>query len=53
MLITSALPYWNNIPHLGNIIGCVLSGDVYARFWRLMKYNTIYVWGTDDYGTTT
>jgi methionyl-tRNA synthetase len=31
VLITSALPYVNNIPHLGNIIGCVLSADVYAR----------------------
>ena len=31
ILITSALPYVNNVPHLGNIIGCVLSGDVYAR----------------------
>lgn len=24
VLITSALPYVNNVPHLGNIIGCVL-----------------------------
>ena len=31
ILITSALPYVNNVPHLGNIIGCVLSADVYAR----------------------
>jgi hypothetical protein len=31
ILITSALPYVNNIPHLGNIIGCVLSADVYSR----------------------
>uniref|UniRef100_UPI00398EC651 methionine--tRNA ligase, cytoplasmic-like n=1 Tax=Pristiophorus japonicus TaxID=55135 RepID=UPI00398EC651 len=31
LLITSALPYVNNIPHLGNIIGCVLSADVFAR----------------------
>ena len=31
LLVTSALPYVNNVPHLGNIIGCVLSGDVYAR----------------------
>jgi hypothetical protein len=29
--ITSALPYVNNVPHLGNIIGCVLSGDIFAR----------------------
>ncbi|KAG9340630.1 hypothetical protein JZ751_021186 [Albula glossodonta] len=27
VLITSALPYVNNVPHLGNIIGCVLSAD--------------------------
>ena len=31
ILITSALPYVNNVPHLGNIIGCVLSGDIFAR----------------------
>lgn len=23
LLITSALPYVNNVPHLGNIIGCI------------------------------
>ena len=53
ILITSALPYVNNVPHLGNIIGCVLSADVYARFCRLMGYNTIYICGTDEYGTAT
>lgn len=53
ILITSALPYVNNVPHLGNIIGCVLSADVYSRYCQLMKYNSIYVCGTDEYGTTT
>jgi methionyl-tRNA synthetase len=53
ILITSALPYVNNVPHLGNIIGCVLSADVYARFCRSRKYNCIYVCGTDEYGTAT
>lgn len=53
ILITSALPYVNNVPHLGNIIGCVLSADVYARYCRLMKYNTLYICGTDEYGTAT
>ncbi len=53
VLITSALPYVNNVPHLGNIIGCVLSADVYARYCRLMGYNTLYVCGTDEYGTAT
>jgi methionyl-tRNA synthetase len=53
ILITSALPYVNNVPHLGNIIGCVLSADVYSRFCRLMNYNSIYICGTDEYGTAT
>jgi methionyl-tRNA synthetase len=53
VLITSALPYVNNVPHLGNIIGCVLSGDVFARYSRLAGHNTIYVCGTDEYGTAT
>ncbi|KDQ11388.1 hypothetical protein BOTBODRAFT_177421 [Botryobasidium botryosum FD-172 SS1] len=29
--ITSALPYCNNVPHLGNIIGSTLSADVFAQ----------------------
>jgi len=53
ILITSALPYVNNVPHLGNIIGCVLSADVYARFCRLRGHNAIYICGTDEYGTAT
>ncbi|KAF7836516.1 putative methionine--tRNA ligase [Senna tora] len=53
VLITSALPYVNNVPHLGNIIGCVLSADVFARYCRLRGYNAIYICGTDEYGTAT
>ena len=69
ILVTSALPYVNNVPHLGNIVGCVLSADVYVRlqlkdsdnnnkhivfrFARLRGYNVLYVCGTDEYGTST
>lgn len=53
ILITSALPYVNNVPHLGNIIGCVLSSDVFARFSRICNYNTLFIGGTDEYGTAT
>ncbi|MCP4296927.1 MAG: methionine--tRNA ligase, partial [Proteobacteria bacterium] len=52
-LITSALPYVNNVPHLGNIIGCVLSADVYARICRLFEFETLYICATDEYGTAT
>lgn len=51
-LITSALPYVNNIPHLGNLIQ-MLSADVYARFCRSRGYETMYIFGTDEYGTAT
>ncbi|XP_019618782.1 PREDICTED: methionine--tRNA ligase, cytoplasmic-like [Branchiostoma belcheri] len=53
VLITSALPYVNNVPHLGNIIGCVLSADVFSRFCRLRGWNSLYICGTDEYGTAT
>lgn len=53
VLVTSALPYVNNVPHLGNIIGCVLSADVYARYCRQRGVNCVYVSGTDEYGTAT
>ncbi|XP_064257090.1 methionine--tRNA ligase, cytoplasmic isoform X2 [Passer domesticus] len=53
VLITSALPYVNNVPHLGNIIGCVLSADTFARYCRLRRWNTLFVCGTDEYGTAT
>jgi methionyl-tRNA synthetase len=53
ILITSALPYVNNIPHLGNIIGCVLSADVFARYCKMAGYDTLYICGNDEYGTTT
>ena len=53
VLITSALPYVNNVPHLGNLIGCVLSADVFARYCRQRRTNALYVCGTDEYGTAT
>ena len=51
-LITSALPYVNNVPHLGNLLQ-VLSADVFARFCRSRGYDTLYICGTDEYGTAT
>ena len=51
-LITSALPYVNNVPHLGNLIQ-VLSADVFARYSRLKGDDVLYICGTDEYGTAT
>ncbi|MCJ1260902.1 hypothetical protein MMC22_000766 [Lobaria immixta] len=53
ILITSALPYVNNVPHLGNIVGSVLSADVFARYNKARGRQTLFVCGTDEYGTAT
>ncbi|EJS43609.1 mes1p [Saccharomyces arboricola H-6] len=53
ILITSALPYVNNVPHLGNIIGSVLSADIFARYCKGRNYNALFICGTDEYGTAT
>ena len=53
ILITSALPYVNNVPHLGNIIGCVLSADVFSRYCKSREYDSLFICGTDEYGTAT
>ncbi len=50
-LITAALPYVNNIPHLGHIVGSHLPGDIFARFCRLKGYDILYIGGTDEHGT--
>ncbi len=52
ILITSALPYINGVPHLGHMIGCLLPSDVYARFMRMMGNEVLYIVGTDEHGTT-
>ncbi len=51
ILITSALPYVNGIPHLGHLAGCLLPSDVYARFNRLIGNEVLYIGGTDEHGT--
>lgn len=53
VLITSALPYVNNVPHLGNVIGSVLSADVFSRYSKARGNPTLFICGTDEYGTAT
>lgn len=53
IMISSALPYVNNTPHLGNIVGSTLSADLFARYCKARNYNCLYICGTDEYGTAT
>ncbi|BHF64039.1 hypothetical protein SprV_0200703700 [Sparganum proliferum] len=51
VLITSALPYVNNVPHLGNLIGSLLSANIFSIYCELAGYNVLSICGTDEYGT--
>ncbi len=51
ILVCSAWPYGSGLPHLGNLIGCLLSGDAFTRFYRRRGYETLHVSGTDAHGT--
>ncbi len=51
VLVTCALPYVNNIPHIGNIVGSHLPGDIFTRFCRLYGLDAIYIGGSDEHGT--
>ncbi|MBV8801120.1 MAG: methionine--tRNA ligase [Alphaproteobacteria bacterium] len=53
VLITSALPYINGIKHLGNLVGSMLTADVFARFQRARGRETLFVGATDEHGSTT
>jgi methionyl-tRNA synthetase len=53
VLITSALPYINGIKHLGNLVGSMLTADVFARFQRARGMETLFVCATDEHGSTT
>ncbi len=51
IMVTSALPYVHDMPHLGNIVGSVLPADVYHRYLKLAGYDSIYICGSDSHGT--
>ncbi len=51
VFIGAAWPYANGPLHLGHIAGCLLPADIYARYCRLMGYDTLFVSGSDMHGT--
>ncbi|MGB9135408.1 MAG: methionine--tRNA ligase, partial [Candidatus Bathyarchaeia archaeon] len=50
-MVTSAWPYINYTPHLGTLIGSILSADVFARYCRLKGDEVVFVSGSDEHGT--
>jgi len=52
VLVASAWPYVNSLPHLGTILH-FLSADVVARYYRLKGEDVVMVSGSDEHGTPT
>ena len=50
-IVTAAWPYAHGVPHLGNLIGSLLSADIFARYLRLRGHDVIFVSGSDEHGT--
>lgn len=51
ILVLSAWPYASGVPHLGNLVSSLLSGDVFARYFRMRGHEVLYVSGSDAHGT--
>ena len=51
ILITSALPYINDVKHLGTLVGSMLPADVHARFHRSLGNEVLLICATDEHGT--
>jgi len=52
ILVTSAWPYVNYLPHLGTVMQC-LAADVVARYYRMKGEDVLMVSGSDEHGTPT
>lgn len=50
-LITAALPYINNVPHMGHIVGSHLPADIFYRYSRARGDDAIFIGGSDEHGT--
>ncbi|MCX8168762.1 MAG: methionine--tRNA ligase [Candidatus Methanomethylicia archaeon] len=50
-VICAAWPYVNAFPHLGTMVACMVSPDVFARYLRAIGEDVVFVSGSDEHGT--
>lgn len=50
-IITSALPYAEGVPHLGNFVGSILPADVFYKYLEMKGEDAIFICGSDQHGT--
>lgn len=51
IVVTSALPYTNDRPHLGHLRSTYLPADIYVRYLRRTGRDVVYICATDEHGT--
>ncbi|MCL5100142.1 MAG: methionine--tRNA ligase [Candidatus Marsarchaeota archaeon] len=51
IIVTSALPYSEAVPHLGNFVGSILPADVFAKYLEMKGEDYIFICGSDQHGT--
>ena len=51
IFIGVAWPYANGSLHLGTLAGCLLPGDIFARYHRMKGNEVLMVSGSDEHGT--
>src|SRR5262249_19315082 len=49
-MVTAALPYSNNRPHVGHVAGAYLPANTYVRYLRAKGDDVRFVCGSDDNG---
>lgn len=50
VLVTAALPYSNNRPHVGHLGGAYIPADIYVRYLRMTGAEVRFICGSDDHG---
>jgi len=50
ILVTSALPYANGVPHLGHMVEYIQT-DIWVRFQRQRGHDCVFIWASDAHGT--
>src|SRR5690348_7499063 len=51
ILVCVAWPYAKSATHVGQIVGSILPGDIFARYWRMRGGDVLMVSGSDMHGT--
>ncbi|HAN78643.1 MAG TPA: methionine--tRNA ligase, partial [Bacteroidales bacterium] len=49
-LITAALPYANGPIHIGHLAGVYIPADIYSRYLKLRKHDSLFICGSDEHG---